>query len=169
MKKFLPFVFPFIALAIVLFLAVRWYNTKTAYNEDRIADFGDSIKIQDLSLTDKNKLGKTAKDVKTIELKGENASGEIRYEVRDGKLEFTVNADLPQLEKGIYQVWLKEVNGNGKKKAFVLEDTKGGFSGSAAIDKNVPAFEVVVTREMYNDEVMETVVLSGMVPAENTR
>jgi hypothetical protein len=169
MKKILPFVFPCVALLIVLVLAVRWYNTKATHTQDKIADFGDSIKVEELSKADQNKIRSMAKDVQSLKLQGDNAQGEVRYEVQDGQLHFTVTADLPELEKGMYQVWLKQVSGESKKKAFVLSSLKGGFSGSGAITQTVLPVEVIVTKEMQNDDVMETVLMTGVIPAENTR
>ncbi len=169
MKKFLPFVFPFIALVIVLFLAVRWYNSKTTHSQEKIAEFGDNIKIEEVTPTNQNNLRQMAKDVKKIELKGDNTQGEMRYEVRDGKLEFTINADLPELSKGVYQVWLKQVNGDAKKKAFVLMFTKGGYTGSASVSIDALPFEIVISKEMQNDNVMETVIMKGSISVENTR
>lgn len=170
MKKLLPFVFPLVALIIVLFLAVRWYNTQTTHSQEKIADFGDTIKMEDLPQPDQNNIRQMSKDVKTIDLQQDNiAQGQIRYEVKDGKAQFTIAADLPLLSAGVYQVWFQPVNGDAKKKAFVLVNSKGGYMGSAAISANALPVKIVVTKEMQNDDVMETVLMSGVIPAESTR
>jgi hypothetical protein len=65
MKKILPFVFPLIALLIVLFLALRWYNAKTTRPEGKLTDFGEGMKIEDLTL-DQIKQHAVAKDMKSV-------------------------------------------------------------------------------------------------------
>jgi hypothetical protein len=169
MKKFLPFVFPFIALLIVLFLAVRWYNSRTVRSDDgKIADFGDTVKVENLSNDQLNSMKNSAKDEKTIELKSSDGmKGDIRYDLKDGKVYFSVNADLPELTQGVYQVWLKEVGGDAKKKAFMLTYSKGGFTGSAAISADTLPIEVVVSKELKNDDVMETSLFTGVIQKEN--
>jgi hypothetical protein len=170
MKKILPFVFPCIALIIVLILAVRWYNTKATHTSEKIADFGDNMKVEDLSPSDQKNIRQMAKDVRSVQLKGDSTvQGEVRYEVKNEQLQFTVTADLPQLSKGIYQVWVKQVQGDSKKKAFVLTNMKGGFTGSAAVNESILPVEIVVSKEMQNDDVMETVLMTGIIPAEGTR
>lgn len=169
MKKFLPFVFPLVALLIVLFLAVRWYNTKTVHSdENKIADFG-AIKVDDLSQLGKNGTPQMAKDLKTVALKGVSAQGEVRYDVVDNKLQFTVSTDLPQIKTGTYQVWLKQANGEARKKAFALTYSKGGYVGSAEVSADALPFDIVVSKKLHNDDTLEEVLMMGTIPAENTR
>jgi len=169
MKKFLPFVFPFIALVIVLFLAIRWYNSKTVHTSDKIANFGDNVKIEQITQSDQQRIKQPAADVKTVQMQGNNANGQIRYEINNGKVAFTVNAELPQLKQGLYQVWLQEVNGNTRKKAFTLTFTKGGFEGSAAVGVDVLPVDVVVSQENHNDDNIETVLMKGSLAVENAK
>ncbi len=170
MKKFLPFVFPAIALAIVLFLAVRWYNSRTVRTDGQITEFAEGVRIEDITQADINKLRGIANNEKMVELKGaDDMTGQVRYEMKDGKIYFSVYANLPELTAGHYQVWLKQVNGEPKRKAFVLEMNKGGYMGSAAISADTLPFEVVVSKEMNNDEIMEVSLLRGVIQKEEVK
>lgn len=168
MKKFLPFLFPLIALIIVGVLIFRWYNSQTANKQGKIPDFAAGTQIEQLSSTDSTRLKKGAKDLATVDMKGgQDMMGEIRYEVKDGKVLFSVIANLPPAENAQYQVWLQEVNGEAKKKAFVLAADKGGYIGSGSISADTLPFEVVVSLEKNkDDDQMETVVLRGVIQKE---
>lgn len=169
MKKFLPFVFPLVALLIVLFLGYRWYNSKTNRPEGKISEFAEGVKIEDLSDAKVNQLNtkKGIADTNRVELKGtDQAKGEVRYEIKDGKVSFTVLADLEELKEGRYQVWLKQVDGEAKKKAFALEYTKGGYIGSAAISADTLPFTVLISKEKNDDDQIELPVLSGTLTKE---
>jgi hypothetical protein len=170
MKKFLPFVFPAIALAIVLFLAVRWYNSRTVRDNGQITEFAEGVKIEDLTQAEMNNLRGMANNEKTVELKGtDDMSGQVRYEMKDGRIYFSVYATLPELTVGHYQVWLKQVNGDSKRKAFILEMNKGGYMGSAAISADTLPFEVVVSKEVNNDDIMEVSLLHGVVQKDEVK
>jgi hypothetical protein len=165
MKKLLPFLFPAVALLIVVFLAFRWYNSRTARPDGKISQFAENQTIESLSQAEMNKFRRPVKDLSTVELTGaDNVTGNVRYEVVDGKISFTVNANLPELKEGVYQVWLKEVNGDAKRKAFTLELEKGGYTGSAAISSETLPFEVVISKEMNaKDDLMELILLKGVI------
>jgi hypothetical protein len=161
MKKFLPFVFPAIALAVILFLGFRWYNARTE-RTGQVSDFGEGVEIEDLSGTEQNKILKGVGDFKKVELKGEGENmGEIRYEIKDGKVRFSVMATLPELTEGEYQVWLKKVGGEETRKAFVLESGKSGYVGSAAIDETLLPLDVIVSKELRPDTTVEEILLTG--------
>ncbi len=165
MKKYTPFVFPTIALLIVVFLGYRWYSSQTK-PVGQISDFAEGVKIEDLSAAEASKLRNGgAKDLPSVELKGTaEATGQVRYEIKDGRVSFTVTADVPKVTgKDFYQVWLKQVNGESKKKAFVLDDSKAGYMGSAAVSAETLPFEVIVSKETKDDNQMETSILSGTV------
>jgi hypothetical protein len=167
MKKFYPYVFPAVALLFVLFLLFRWYNLRTQ-REGLTSLLSDGVKIENLDPSDASNLLKGASDYKTADLAGEGTDmGEVRYEVKDGKMLFTVSAVLPKLDEGYYQVWLKEVAGEGKRKALVLEYLKGGYVGSASINADTLPFEVLVTKELTSDDSLEEIVLKGMVEEQN--
>lgn len=166
MKKYIPFIFPALALAIVVFLGYRWYTSQTMKSDGQISEFGEGVQIEDLSTDQVNKLKPTgAKDIPSIELTGEGeAAGQVRYELAEGKVAFTVSADLAAPKAGeFYQVWLKEVGGESKKKAFKLEFGKGGYVGWGAVSEDTLPFEVVVTKETNDDDQLEVVQLSGIV------
>ncbi len=169
MKKFLPFLFPLIALVIVFVLVFRWYNTQTANKQGKIPDFAAGTSIDPLSQTDSTRLKKPAKDTLTVDMQGTgNAIGQIRYEIKDGKVQFSVIANLPAPKDGVYQVWLQAVNGESKKKAFTLELDKGGYIGSGSISADTLPFEVVVSLEKNNDDSMETPLLRGVIQKDAT-
>lgn len=171
MKKITPYIFPAIALLIVVFLLYRWYDMRNG-QVDKPVQFGEGIEIENLSETELSSVLRGASDVQTVALESpavENStepasSGVIRYDIEDSKVKFSVMADLPELDAGTYQVWLKEVNGEGTRKAFNLEVGKGGMMGSAAVDTNLLPFEVVVSKEMsVADDTIEEVLLRGVI------
>lgn len=166
MKKYYPYIFPVIALLFVVFLAFRWYRTSTQSNGE-ISPFGEGVEIENLSQEEAQRVLKGVGDFKSVELTGDNDFlGQVRYEIQDEKIRFSVSADLPILEKGEYQVWLKEVNGEAKRKVFVLDYGKAGFIGSAAISAKILPFEIIVSQEMLNDEKLEEILLRGVIQAQ---
>lgn len=168
MKKALPFVFPVAALLLVAFLAFRWYGQQTTPEGD-IAEFGEGVEIEELSSTELDNVIKGVGDFETIELEpaseeqATQALGGVRYEIADGRVRFSVSASLPELESGMYQVWLKATDSDAVRKAFVLEYSKGGYMGSAAISEETLPFEVLVTREETDDDTPEEVILRGVL------
>jgi hypothetical protein len=166
MKKFLPFVFPLIALVIVLFLGYRWYTARIVRSEDKLPQVGEGMKIEDLSSEEADQLKNSAKDMKSVDLKGESGTqgaGQIRYDIKDGKVVFSISADLPELVEGQYQVWIKTGN-DQPKRAFVLEMTKAGYIGTAAISADTLPAEVTISEEKKQDDTVEKVVLKGILP-----
>lgn len=170
MKKFQPYIFPAVALLIVIFLLYRWYDMRNG-QATRPIEFGEGVEIENLSQTELGSVLRGAEDVQTIELQPENqadaettAAGVIRYDVEDDKIRFSVMAELPELAQGAYQVWLKEIGGNGIRKAFSLEPGKGGMTGSAAVSTELLPFEVVVSKEEnVADDTLESILLKGMI------
>jgi hypothetical protein len=163
MKKVLPFVFPALAVLIILFLGYRWYNLRTARTPE-ISKFGEGVEIEDLTAAEQDSVRRGVGDFKSVTLRGEGETlGTVRYEIKDGKVRFSVTAMLPELTAGQYQVWLKQVGGEGIKPAFVLEDSKSGYMGSAAIDESSLPFEIVVSKEQRPDSTMEEVLLRGTI------
>jgi hypothetical protein len=156
MKKFLPYVFPAIVLVILLFLAYRWYTVRTQ-RDGKVSPFADSVTVENLSQDDAKRILRGVGDLKTVQLTGKGeVSGQVRYEIKDGKVNFSVMAELPNLKTGNYQVWIKEVGSDSKKQAFILEEEKGGYVGSASVAETTLPFMIVVTQ---GDET----VLSGQV------
>jgi len=166
MKKALPFVFPVAALFLVAFLAFRWYGQRTEQTGE-ISEFGEGIEIEELSSSELDSVIKGVGDFKTVELEGgEDGLGGVRYEIANDRVTFSVSASLPELEEGVYQVWLKAIDSEATRKAFNLEYAKGGFMGSAAISDETLPFEVLVSREKSDDDSLEEVVLRGVIPQE---
>jgi hypothetical protein len=164
MKKFLPFVFPVAALLIVVWLAFSWWKGQTPDKTGDIATFGEGEEIEELTDAERSAVMKGSGDYKSVKLEGsDNALGQVRYEIADGKIKFSVSADLPELQAGFYQVWLKATDSEAVRKAFRLEDNKGGYTNSAAITQEALPFDVVVTRELVDDDKPEDVVLQGRV------
>lgn len=156
MQKLLPYVFPAVVLLIVIILAYRWYNVRTQ-RDGKVSPFAETVSIENLSQDDAKRILRGVGDLKTAKLSGEGENGgEVRYEIKDGKVRFSVMAELAALKTGTYQVWVKEVGSEAKKQAFVLEAGKGGYIGSASVPEATLPFEVVVTTG-------ETVVLTGRV------
>lgn len=164
MKRVLPYALPVAALAVVAFLSFQWFNNRTQ-RPSELNTLGEGVQIEDLTGADQERIMRGSGDVKRVDLKavGEGA-GQVRYELKDAKLSFTVMAELPELAQGQYQVWLKKA-GSDAQKAFVLEYSKGGFVGSGAVSAEFQPFEVVVSKELRPDMTMEEVVLSGQIPA----
>ncbi|MBD3279402.1 MAG: hypothetical protein GF390_01680 [Candidatus Pacebacteria bacterium] len=167
MKKFYPFIFPSIALLIVLFLAWRWYNLRTQ-RDSEISRLGEGVEIENLTETELDRVMKGAGDFKSVDLTAQEATnaGFVRYELKDGKVTFSVTADLPILETGVYQVWVKAAAQQQPSKAFVLEYGKGGYVGSASVDASNLPLEITVSKELRPDNTIEEVVLTGIIPKE---
>jgi hypothetical protein len=124
----------------------------------------DGVEIENLDPSEASNFLKGASDYRTVELDGEEGMlGEVRYEIKDERISFSVSAVLPQLSEGEYQVWLKEVDGEGMRKALTLEYLKGGYIGSAAISAETLPFEIVVSKEMTSDAELEEVLLKGVI------
>ena len=120
MEKFAPYIFPTIALLIVVFLTFRWYNMRTQ-RDGEIGQFAEGVEIENLSESELDGVLKGTDDMKSVKMinNGE-VDGGIRYEIKNGRVLFTVNSQLPELADGSYQVWLKSVEKDDYRKAFVL-------------------------------------------------
>jgi len=162
MKKIYPYIFPAVALLFVLFLLFRWYSLRTQ-REGMTSLLNEGVVIQELSSSD---MMMGVGDFDTVMLQGEDPThlGEVRYEVEDGELQFSVSASLPTLASGSYQVWLRQED-DVQRRAFKLEYAKGGFMGSASIDASTLPLEVVVSMESLDDDILEEVLLTGMIEA----
>lgn len=169
MKKYLPFVFPVVAFLIVLFLASRWYGMRNQIETGQMSPFAEGVEIENLSQNELTEVLRGVGDYKTVDMMSsdDESMGAIRYEIVDDKVKLSVMAGLPVLENETYQVWLREVEGQAIRKAFLLDFSKGGHWGSAAISTEALPFEVVVSRETQPaDDQLETVLLQGVVSQE---
>lgn len=165
MKRFTPYIFPLIVLAIVFFLVYRWYSMRSKPTD--ISNTGEGIEIENLSDTDAKSIMRGAGDFKTAPMeKGDQSAaesmGSIRYEVKDGKVRFSVSADLPQSETQ-YTVWVRKAGTTNLTNAFTLEMGKGGYIGTAAVSADLLPLEVVVTKTSNKDDAMNQVVLKGVI------
>jgi hypothetical protein len=158
-KKIIPYIFPILAFAFVVFMFVRWYT-------NRVAEQGNGLLSSDLEITnltqeEEESIIRGTTDFSTVKMMavGE-ASGEIRYQLQEDKLNFTVTANLPDSNEA-FAVWLQEIDGDAKKKVFVLTYSKAGFIGSASVPAEVLPVEVVVSVE--SDLLLEDALLRGII------
>lgn len=167
MKKIYPYILPSIALLIVFFLTIRWYSQRTE-RDGEITEASDTLEIENLTEEEMNSVVKGTGDFATVKLTGEGeAAGEVRYEIKEDKVLFTLNADLPDPEalrqdKAFYQVWIKSGAENAKK-AFQLSYGKSGYFGSASLNKSNLPFTILLSKETQDDATMEELLLSGDV------
>ncbi|MFH2118557.1 MAG: hypothetical protein ABII10_02385 [Candidatus Paceibacterota bacterium] len=164
MKRIYPYIFPAVALLFVFFLLFRWYNLRTQ-REAMTSLLNEGVKIEQLTAEDALGLISGVGDYETVDLIGEDPThlGEIRYELRDNELLFSVFTTLPAPGTGSYQVWLRQTEGNAQRKAFRLTESKGGYMGSGALDASTLPLEVIVSHELTDDGLLEEVLLQGTI------
>lgn len=164
-KKYYPFIFPAIALILVLFLAFRWYNLRTKRNQQQSQD---RPQIENLTEEEMEQIVQGDETVQTIDMQGEaTVSGQVRYTVSNDRVLFSVNAALDQDPAGTYQVWIRGQEQAEADKAFVLEYGKGGFMGSAAIPADQLPLEVMISlEENAEDDIMEQQLLMAEIPGQ---
>jgi len=165
MKKYTPYIFPLVVLSVVFLLVFRWYNMRTQKLEQD--SFAEGVEIENLSEDELAKSINGVGDYSSVNLspESEDSQGVVRYEVKDGKVRFSVIANLPELD-GDYQVWLKEVDGEAMREVFTLVSGKGGYVGSAALPAELLPFEVIVSEKTDMTEALKTNVLRGAIEAE---
>lgn len=171
MKKYTPYIFPLIVIIIVFFLVYRWYSLRTQ-RDSSASDLGSDIQIEELSPDQLDSVLRGTADVSTTQLEPSEDSdstmpagrGTIRYTVEDGKVNFTVSADLPDSES-VYRVWVRSEGEDDLTQAFMLEAAKGGYMGSASISQNELPLEIVVSTAAEKSEVMNAVILKGTIAA----
>lgn len=168
MKKVVPFIFPLIALVIVLGLLFRWYSLRTN-SDGQISPAAQSIEVSDITSEEENRLARPAQDLQSVNLTPTStdsavpAQGRVRYEMVDGKVNFSVSATLPELKTGRYQVWLRS---EGEvTKAMVLRLQKGGWMASGSVSGDHLPLEITVSHEEMDDDTMEQVMLKAQIEA----
>lgn len=166
-KKYYPFIFPTIALLLVLFLAFRWYNLRTKREQEQ-EQAQEQVQIENLTEQEMEEIVKGTEDMNTVDMAGEaTASGQIRYDVNNDQVVFSVTANLAQVKQGGYQAWIKRSDAQQLDKAFQLKYGKAGYSGSASVSSQYLPFEVVISRELnLQDDALEQEVLRGTVSAQ---
>jgi hypothetical protein len=161
-KKFAPYALPLLAILFVLFMFVRWYKAKTDANPEGMIN--SNLQVESLTQEQEESIIRGTTDYKTVALTSEGeASGELRYQMIDDKLFFTVTANLPDSQEA-YAVWLKELDGSSKKRVFNLDYSKAGYIGSAAVPADILPVEVVVSEA--SDLMLEDAVLRGIIEVE---
>lgn len=161
MKKYYPYIMPLLALLFVGFLAFRWYNLRTDRGE---IGMGEGVEIENLSESEVDKMLKGVDDLKTLNLDGDaQYAGQVRYEIADGKVFFSVMADVPMIEDGEYQVWVRKIDSESASKAFAMVYGKAGYIGSAGLsDADLP-IEIIITKQSIGDSEMGEVFLKGIL------
>ncbi len=172
MKKIYPYILPAIALLIVIFLAYRWYSQRTERKSD-ISQFGDNVEVEELSEEEKQQIVEGTQDMNTVQLntEKEDVFGEVRYDIKDDKVLVNVNANLPELNQGSYQVWFTNMESDeDKTKAFKLEYSKAGYIGNGSVSSLVLPFKVIVSQEYTDDNNIEEVIFTGeIIQPEDTQ
>lgn len=173
MKKFLPFIFPAAALMVVTFLAFRWYQENTRLT-GQMTEFAQGVEIEELTEAERSSVLRGVGDFTTVELERPSldeslpaVAGQIRYDLFEDKVRFSVVATLPEPEGGFYQVWLKDLDSEAVRRAFILELGKSGYMGSAAIASETLPFEVIVSEETGEVSAPSQVLLKGVIEAED--
>ncbi len=104
LQNLLPYLFPLIAIILVVVMFARWYKGKTA--ETPVSLLDSQLEVESLPAQVQDSIIKGATDYKMLNMIGvDQAVGELRYQIKDDKLSFTVTANLPN-SKEEYAVWL---------------------------------------------------------------
>jgi hypothetical protein len=90
----------------------------------------------------------------------DQAVGELRYQIKDDKLSFTVTANLPN-SKEEYAVWLTDSSGEAKKRVFNLKYSKAGYIGSAMVSDDVLPVKVSISKA--SDLMLEDILLQAEI------
>lgn len=159
LQDILPYIFPLIAIILVVIMFARWYKGKTT--EAPTSTINDQMSVESLPVDMQNSIIKGASDYSMIDMQGAGQnSGEVRYQVSNDKLTFTVSALLPE-SKEDYAVWLVDPSSEAKKRVFNLTYSKAGYIGSAAVSASVLPVRVVVTKA--SDLMLDDVLLSAEI------
>lgn len=160
MKKYLPLILPTIAVLVLLFLGVRWYQnrTKTPLTPPEVTAGQEIENLSASELATLENLQKGMGNYKTIKMTG-SGIGEIRYESKNGKVFFSVNANLAVDNNQVYTLYLKDALASDFVKTDTLSVGKGGLTASAAVSSDKLPLQIQV-------RLGEQVVLSGEIQAE---
>lgn len=160
-QTLLPYLFPLIAIILVVVMFARWYKGKT--DETPVSLLDPQLTVESLPDQVQDSFIKGTTDYKMLDMTGvEQAAGEVRYQIQDGKLSFTVTANLPDSQED-YAVWLTDLNGSAKKRVFNLQYSKAGYIGSAMVSDEVLPVKVVVSKA--SDLMLEDVLLQAEIAA----
>ena len=159
LQNLLPYLFPLIAIILVVVMFARWYKGKTADAPVSLLD--SQLEVESLPAQIQDSIIKGATDYKMLNMIGvDQAAGELRYQIKDDKLSFTVTANLPN-SKEDYAVWLADVNSDAKKRVFNLKYSKAGYIGSAMVSDDVLPIKVLVSKA--SDLMLEDILLQAEI------
>jgi len=159
LQNFLPYVFPLIAIVLVVIMFTRWYKGKTV--EAPVSLLDSQLEVESLPAQMQDSIIKGATDYKMLNMIGvEQAVGEVRYQIKDDKLSFTVTANLPS-SKEEYAVWLSDMDGTAKKRVFNLKDSKAGYVGSAMVSADILPIKILVSKA--SDLMLEDILLQAEI------
>lgn len=155
LQSLLPYLFPLIAIILVVVMFARWYKGKTA--EAPVSLLDSQLEVESLPAQVQDSIIKGATDYKMLNMIGvDQAVGELRYQIKDDKLSFTVTANLPS-SKEEYAVWLSDMDGTAKKRVFNLKYSKAGYVGSAMVSDDILPVKVLVSKA--SDLMLEDILL----------
>lgn len=155
LQNLLPYLFPLLAVVLVVVMFARWYKGQTA--EAPVSLLDSQLEVESLPAQVQDSVIKGASDYQMLNMSGsEQAVGEVRYQIKDDKLSFTVTANLPS-DQEEYAVWLADQNTEAKKRVFNLKYSKAGYVGSAVISAEVLPVKVLVSKA--SDLLLEEVLL----------
>lgn len=161
-KSVLPYVLPILSLALVSFMFFRWYRARTAQTPNDFLNSED-FQVQTLPTQQQEQLVKGTTDFDAVKMEASGtASGEIRYQVTDDSLNFSVTANLPDSPED-YAVWLRTPGTDARRHIFNLQKEKAGYIGSASVSTQVLPVEIVVTKA--SDLMLDDVLLRGTIEA----
>lgn len=160
MKKFLPLLLPALAALVLFVLGFRWYKTRLNKPVSP-PEISTGQEIENLSASEAatlEKLKKGAGNYQTANMTG-SGIGQLRYEYKNNKVYFSVNANLTTNNGETYTLYLKEAGAANFSKASILNENKGGLTASAALNQDKLPVAVQV-------RLGEEIVLSGEIPAK---
>lgn len=163
LQALLPYLFPLIAIIFVVIMFARWYKGKTAEKPVSLLD-SQQLQVESLPANVQNDIIKGASDYKMLSMQGATGAGELRYQIKDGKLTFTVTANLPE-SKEDYAVWLMDASGSSKRRVFNLEFGKAGYVGSAVVSADVLPVKVLVVKA--SDLMLQDILFQAEIVAES--
>lgn len=164
LQNILPYLFPLIAIVFVGVMFARWYKGKTA--ETPVSMLDSQLQVESLPSDVQNDIIKGATGYEMQEMQGASGAGELRYQIKDNKLTFTVTANLPESEEE-YAVWLADLDGNSKKRVFNLVYSKAGYVGSAVVDASVLPVKVIVVKA--SDLMLQDILLQAELSAPEAK
>jgi hypothetical protein len=165
LQNLLPYFFPLVAIILVVIMFARWYKGKTA--EAPVSLLDQQLEVQALPSEMQDNIIKGATDYQVLNMIGTNqAVGEVRYQIKDDKLNFTITANLAE-SKEEYAVWLADVNGDAKRRVFNLVYSKAGYIGSASVSDDILPVKVVVTKA--SDLMLQDILLQTQIAAPEVK